>query len=65
MDFCRVSAGKMNGGNNQKDQINGNPARNNMHETVEAMEPVEAVISSYLCCLLVRNDNNGNLKLTK
>jgi hypothetical protein len=42
MDFCRVSAGKMNGGDNQEDQMNGNAARNNMQETVEAMEPVEA-----------------------
>ena len=43
MAFCRKRAGgKMNADNNQEDRLDGNGARNNVQETVEAMVPVEA-----------------------
>ncbi len=43
MAFCRTSAGeKMNADNSQDDQLDGNGARNNTQETVEAMVLVEA-----------------------
>jgi hypothetical protein len=34
--------GKLNADDNQDDQLDGNGARNNTQETVEAMVPVEA-----------------------
>jgi len=41
--FCRTSAGgKKKADNNQDNQLDGNRARNNAQETVEAMVPVEA-----------------------